>query len=411
MIVQPDADLRFSALLEDGDLIVTGSGIGEPESLIRQLDRQRALLPSVGLFAGISYTDAITPELATATSLSSFGGMGTIAPLAAAGLVNVLPVNYVDVARHLRARGANGIVLMVQVSRADEGGMHSFGSAVDYTAELIEDARLVIAEVNDKLAPVPGPGIHTSRIGARIEVSRALREIPSAPVEDLHRRIAENVLALIPDGATLQLGIGSVPSAVAALLADQRTGLRVHTGLAGDWLLDLHRNAALDPEAQIIVGGAAGSRELYEFLAADPRVMVRTISSLTPPSATAHLSNFVALNSAVQVDLTGQVNAEVAGTRYLGGIGGQVDFLRGAQLSPDGRAIIVLPSTASGGKRSRIVANLDHGTVTTPRSGLDFVITEFGIADLRGKGLSERADALVAIADPRFRDQLATALS
>ncbi|QTV80479.1 acetyl-CoA hydrolase/transferase family protein [Microbacterium sp. NIBRBAC000506063] len=355
------------------------------------------------VFAGISYSGEFTPRIAEATRLSSFGAMGEIAQLAAAGLVDVLPVHYVDVAGQLRVRGGAGLVLMIQVAPADTDGLHSLGLAVDYTAELLDVARLVIAEVNDQLPTVGGPSVHRSRIDVAVPISRKVREVASGAVDDVHRAIADNVVQLVPERPVLQLGIGGVPSAVATLLAGKRSGLRVHTGLVGDWLLDLDRQGALDPNAPIVVGGAAGSAVLYDFLASDPRVETRTIATLTRPDVTASIDRLVALNSAVQVDLTGQVNAELAGPRYVGGVGGQIDFLRGAQLSAGGVSIIALPATASGGRRSRIVRDLDGGVVTTPRSGVDFIVTEFGIADLRGQGLAARSEAISAIAAPEFR--------
>ncbi len=160
----------------------------------------------------------------------------------------------------------------------------------------------------------------------------------------------------------------------------------------------------LDPDAPIVIGGAAGSAALYDFLSKDARVELRRIPDLTRVDITAPIDGFVALNSAVQVDLSGQINAEVAGERYLGGVGGQVDFLRGAQLSRGGRSIIALPAVA--GSRSRIVHRLDQGVVTTARSGVDTVVTEFGVADLRGLGLRERVRALAAVAAPEFREEL-----
>jgi acyl-CoA hydrolase len=186
----------------------------------------------------------------------------------------------------------------------------------------------------------------------------------------------------------------------------ERRDLRVHSALVGDWLLDLARAGALSDEpGSVVIGGAAGSAELYDYLTSSGAVF-KPIPELSPPDVLAGVDRLVAMNSALQVDLTGQVNAEVAGSRYLGGIGGQADFLRGAQLSPGGRSIVMLPATAVRGTMSRIVRHLDQGVVTTPRSGVDHVITEFGVADLRGKSLNERAEALIAIAAPEYRRAL-----
>ncbi len=396
--------IAFADHLRAGDLLVVGSGVGEPEGLVAALGEQVGSLPAAAVFAGISYSGLFTPELVAALPLSSFGAMGDIARLAKVGLVNVLPINYVDVARHLRSRNPDGLVLMIQVAPADAAGNHSFGVAVEYAAELIDDARLVIAEVNDRLPVVRGATVHANRIDVSVHSSRELREIPAGEVTEVHRAIAAHIVPMIADGATLQLGIGGVPSAVATLLGEHRRNLKVHSGLVGDWLLDLDASGALDPDAPIVIGGAAGSAALYDFLSKDSRVELRRIPDLTRVDVTAPIDGFVALNSAVQVDLSGQVNAEVAGDRYLGGVGGQVDFLRGAQLAREGRSIIALPATA--GSRSRVVRQLDQGVVTTARSGVDTIVTEFGVADLRGLGLRERAAALAAVAAPEFREEL-----
>lgn len=399
------ARIRFADHLQDGDLVVIESGVGEPEDLVRALAAQVEELPDVEIFVGISYSGALTMELAERVTLSSFGAMADVGHLARADLVEILPVHYVDVARHLRHRSAGRrLVLLVQVTQTEVDGRHSFGVHVDYTAELIGDADLVIAETNDALPGTRGASAAASDIDVVVSVSRAPRQIPSGTVSEIHRSMAQHIFPLIEDNAVLQLGIGAVPAAVAGMLADKRTGLRVHTGLAGDWLVDLDASGALDPDATVVVGGAAGSEALYEFLSADPRVELRTIPMLTRPDVTASIDRFVSLNSAVQVDTTGQVNGEVIGTRYIGGVGGQVDFLRGGQLSWGGVAIIALPATAGEGKLSRIVRSLSGGTVTTGRAGVDLIVTEHGVADLRGKGMRERVEAILAIADPALRD-------
>ncbi len=396
----------FVELLRPGDFVVAGQGVAEPVGLLTELIARQDELTDCRAFMGISYSGVATAGFARRTRLASYGAMGTLAPLQEAGVLDIWPVNYADVAAQLRHAAGDRLVLLIQVAPADADGMHSLGIGVDFTAELIEEARLVVAEVNDRMPVTDGPRVPAARFAATLAVSRELPQIPGAVPDATSRAIAAHAARLVPDGATLQLGIGSVPAVVAGLLAGRRE-LRVHSPLAGDWLLDLDAGGALSGSpGSVVVGSAAGSAELYGFLGSSPKVRFRAPSQLSRPDVLAGVPGLVAMNSAVQIDLTGQVNAEVAGDRYLGAVGGQVDLLRGAQLSAGGRSILVLPSTAGGGRRSRIVRRLDDGVVTTPRSGVDLVVTEFGVADLRGLGLADRRQALMAIAHPDHAEHL-----
>jgi acyl-CoA hydrolase len=402
------APLQLRDHLRTGDLVVLEQGVGEPTALVATLVEQAPAIAGTEVFVGLSYTGLLSEAAAQDLTLSSFGAMASLAPLAAAGLLGVIPCHYADVSRVLSARAGENMVVMIQVSPADADGNHSLGVALDYTHELLGPARVVLAEINDQMPVTNGPKVHSSRFAATVRSSRPLPVISEPKASDLHRGIAATAVELVPAGATIQLGIGAVPSVVGGYLASQRD-LRVHSALVGDWLLALAKGGALrDEPGAVTVGGAAGSAELYQYLAESGAAFV-PIPQLSPPDVLARIDRLVAMNSALQVDLTGQVNAEVAGDRYLGGIGGQVDFLRGAQLSPGGRSIIMLPATAARGTLSRIVPTLDQGVVTTGRSGVDYVVTEYGLADLRGRTLAERRAALIAIAAPEHRDRLADA--
>jgi acetyl-CoA hydrolase len=223
--------------------------------------------------------------------------------------------------------------------------------------------------------------------------------------------IAAGVAAQVPDGATLQLGFGATVNAMGRLILERRD-LRIHSALVGDWLLDLDAAGALaatDGGRPVVVTGAAmGSRELYDFVARDPRIELRRIEGIQAPQELASIDGLVAINSALQVDLVGQVNVETIGSRRVSALGGHSDFLRGAQSSQGGRSIVALPSTASRGRLSRIVEHLDGGWVSTPQASVDVVVTEHGAATLRGRDLIARRDALVAIADPSHRVALAS---
>lgn len=278
---------------------------------------------------------------------------------------------------------------------------------MDYTFELVGHARVVIAEVNEQM-PVSTPRVHGSAFAAMVRTSRPLPMVAPPTVREVHRRIAAHVAGLLSDGATIQLGVGALPAVVGQALSGLRDP-RVHSTLAGDWPLGLARAGALrDEPGSVVISEAAGSAELYRYVA-DSAVSVRPVGELNRPEVLAGLDRFAALNSALQVDLTGQVNAEEIGSGYVSGIGGQPEFPRAAQRREGGRAIIMLPSTTADGRGSRIVHRVHRGTVTTARSGVDFAVTEHGVADLRGKSLDERAEELIAVAAPHHRDALRAA--
>jgi acyl-CoA hydrolase len=289
------------------------------------------------------------------------------------------------------------------VTAPDASGCHGLGMAVDHTFELLDPARAVIAEVNHRLPMTSAPRIPASVFDAMVHTSRPLPNVRTPDVSDVHRQIGAHVAGLIPAGATVQLGLGAMASAVAAALGGHRD-LAVRSTLVGDWLLELASAGCLRSGSDaVVISEAAGTQELYDYVPA-AGVQIRSVSQVTGPAARGEIDSFAAVNSALQVDLTGQVNAEEIAGGYIGGIGGQAEYLRAAQRSDGGRSIVALPATA--GRHSRIVASLATATVTTPRSGVDFIVTEYGIADLRGRSLSERAKSLISIAAPQHRATL-----
>lgn len=392
-------------VLQPGDLVVVGQGVGEPTPLFEQLARAGASLRDTEVFVGLSHSSVLTDGSAHSLSLLSFGAMGPLAQRASASGVSIIPCHFADVARVLLHRAPGRLVVLIQVSAPDRDGYHSLGTAVDYTYELLGQARAVVAEVNEQMPVTSGPRLPPSAFTDTVRTSRPLPVVAPATVRDVHRRIAAHVVQLVPDGATIQLGIGAVPSVVGDALRDRRD-LRVHSTLVGDWLLGLARSGALRKEpGSVVISEAAGSPALYDYVAGSA-VLVRPVCELNRADVLAGIDRFTAMNSALQVDLTGQVNAEEIESGYVGGIGGQPEFLRAAQRSRGGRAIVMLAATAARGEQSRIVRRLQHGTVTTPRSSVDVVVTEFGVADLRGKSLDERAQALIGVAAPQHRDAL-----
>jgi acyl-CoA hydrolase len=304
-------------------------------------------------------------------------------------------------------------VVLIQVSPPDDHGYVTLGTTVGCTLNAIRWAKTVIAEVNEQMPRTHGEtAIHVSRISAIVETSHPLLELHPEPFTELHRRVAENVASLIPDGATLQTGIGGIPDAVLACLGNKRD-LGIHSELVGDGVIDLMESGVINGELKTLHRGKAvisialGSQRLIDFVHDNPAFEFRPICYTNDPFVVAQNDRMVAINSALQVDLTGQVCADSLGIKPYSGFGGQVDFIRGASRSKGGVPIIALLSTARRGTVSRITPMLEPGSgVVTSRADVHYVVTEHGIANLHGKTLRERAEALIAIADPQFRDEL-----
>jgi acyl-CoA hydrolase len=304
-------------------------------------------------------------------------------------------------------------VVLMQVSPPDEHGFMSLGTTVDCTLTATRCATVVIAEVNERMPRTHGDtSIHVSHISSIVETSRPLLEVCIEPFTDLHLRVARNVASLIPDGATLQTGIGGIPDAVLACL-DDKHDLGIHTEMCSDGVIDLMESGVMNGDRKSLHRGKAvaafvlGSKRLFDFIHENQSFEFRSISYTNDPFVVAQNDRMVAINSALQVDLTGQVCSDSLGTKPYSGFGGQIDFIRGAARSKGGVPIIALPSTALGGSVSRIVPVLEPGAgVVTSRADVHYVVTEHGIAYLHGKTLRERAVALISIADPRFQSEL-----
>jgi acyl-CoA hydrolase len=274
-------------------------------------------------------------------------------------------------------------------------------------------ARYVIAEMNDQMPRTHGDCfLHISKFDAIVQTSRPLLEMTPEPATDVQRKIARNVASLIHDGATLQTGIGGIPDAVLHCLAD-RHDLGIHTEMCSDGVIELIESGVINGERKSlhrgkhVVGFVLGTRRLFDFINDNPLFEFRSISYTNDPFVIAQNDNMVAINSALEVDLTGQICSDSLGTKPYSGVGGQVDFMRGAARSKGGRPIIALPSTAKNDSISRIVPTLTPGAgVVTSRADVHYVVTEHGIAYLHGKTVRQRAEALIGIADPRFQDEL-----
>jgi 4-hydroxybutyrate CoA-transferase len=303
-------------------------------------------------------------------------------------------------------------VLLFQVTPPDAYGFCSFGVSVDYTQPAAECAHIVIAQMNRLLPRTSGAKISLDALTYIVEKDEPIIELQPPRIGGVERRIGENVAALISDGATLQLGIGAIPDAVLTFLTEKKD-LGIHTEMFSDGVVALAKAGVITNRRKTIHTGKftatflMGTRKLYDFVHDNPDVEMFPVDYVNNPYVIGQYENIVAINSALQVDLTGQVNAEAIGFMQYSAAGGQIDFERGASRSPGGKSIIALPSTAAGGKISRICRQLDEGApVSTSRYDIHFVATEYGVADMRGKTLRQRADALIAISHPDFRSML-----
>ncbi len=302
-------------------------------------------------------------------------------------------------------------VAVVSVSNPDAEGYCSFGVSCDYAKAATQKAKTVIAEINEMTPHTFGVQnkIHVSEIDYIVPCAYNLPEIPNPTIGEVEKNIGKHCASLIKDGATLQLGIGAIPDAVLLFLGDKRD-LGIHTEMFSDGVVDLVEEGVINNAKKTLHRGKfvstfiMGTRKVYNFIDNNPNVCLYPVDYVNDPWVIGQNDNMVSINSCIEVDLMGQVASETLGLKQFSGTGGQVDFVRGAALSKGGISIMAMPSTAAKGKASRIVPLLAEGAaVTTPRNDVDYIVTEYGIAKMKGKTLRERAQNLIAIAHPDFR--------
>jgi len=403
-------------LIEDGQLIATSHAAANPQVLMRELVAQRERFRSLKIFHVLpfGYTDYMLPgNAAHFRHVTTFAGAATRGAVTE-GWADFIPCFFKDVPGLLDERLPIDVAVL-NVSEPDEEGYCSLGVACDYTLRAAQTAKKVIAQVNSRMPRVGGRenAVHLSRLDAVVPCADPLPQAPPpGEPSEVERAIGRHCAALVEDGATLQLGIGSIPDSVLASLGGHKD-LGIHSEIFSDRVVGLMRSGVVNGRRKTLHAGKAvatflvGSNVLYDFVADNPDVVMLPVDWVNDPTVIAQNHLMVSINSAVEVDLSGQVNAESVGRRMFSGVGGQVDFVRGAAMSRGGRSIIALPSTAAGGTASRIVAELaPGGVVTTSRCDVDCVVTEYGTAHLRGRTLRQRAEALAAIAHPDFREGL-----
>ncbi|WP_373687079.1 acetyl-CoA hydrolase/transferase family protein [Acinetobacter sp. YH16057] len=391
-------------IIKENDLIVWGQAQAEPISLTQDLMQKLSELPKFRVFLGISNYTTCQPVHAEKIDFSSYCGAGSNRNLAKNHHLDILPLHYSTLADNISPD-----ILLIQVSAPNELGQYSFGHGQDYISDLIPKSKIIIAQIN---SDIPWTYSETYLKQADFDYFLESNYKHSAELNNEHSlvnlKIAENVASIIPNGSTLQIGIGTLPEAVLNAL-NQHKNLGIHSGIINDGVGELTKlgvinNAEKPIDTGITITGLInGSDALQQLVQLNAEIQLRPTSYTHSADVLTKIHNLIAVNSAIEVDLTGQVNAEVANGVYVGAIGGALDFIRAANQAKNGCSIIALP--AAGKNFSRIVSRL-NGPVSTPRCDIGIIVTEFGIADLRGLSIKQRLEKMIAIAAPEYRAQL-----
>jgi 4-hydroxybutyrate CoA-transferase len=401
-------------LIESGERVFIHSVAASPQKLIHAMTARADELREVEVVH--LHTEGSAPYAASLYAdsfrVNSLFVAGNVREAVQAGRGDYLPVFLSEIPALFRKKILPLDVALVQVSPPDKHGFCSLGVSVDASLAAVQTAKKVIAQINPNMPRTHGDGfVHYRKFAAMIEADEPLPEIAPHALNEVEQAIGQNCAALVEDGATLQMGIGSIPDAVlAALLNHKRLG--VHTEMFSDGVIDLVERGVITGEAKhthptkIVAGFVFGSRKLYDFVDDNPSVALLDIAYVNDSAVIRRNPKVTAINSALELDLTGQICADSLGTKMYSGVGGQMDFIRGATLSEGGKPIIALPATTSKGE-SRIVPFLKLGAgVVTTRAHVHYVVTEYGVADLYGKNLRQRAAALINIAHPDHRASL-----
>jgi 4-hydroxybutyrate CoA-transferase len=403
------------AHVKSGDRVVFAHACGEPLDLVDALVARADELRDVEIvhMVAMGKGEYCKPEYAQSFFHNSLFTGASTREAVKEGRGDYTPVFFHEIPDLFLKGYLPPDVVLVHLSPPDKHGFCSFGISVDYTKPAASVAKTIIAQVNPNMPRTHGDSfIHVSDLDYVVESEQPIIELPPPKIGPIEEAIGKNIASLVGDGSCLQLGIGGIPDAV-LLFLDEKNDLGIHTEMFSEGVVDLyergvitnrHKNLHRD---KMVANFLMGTRRLYDFVDDNPMVNMFPVNYVNDPYVIGQNDNVVAINSAIEVDLMGQVVADSMGAVQFTGIGGQVDFVRGAARSKGGKAIIALPSTARRGEVSRIVAKIaDGAAVTTHRADVDYVVTEHGIAHLKGKQLRQRAEALIAIADPKFRDEL-----
>ena len=398
-----------------GQRVFIGTGCAEPLELVTALTKRAQELPDTEIVHLLTFGDApyAHRELAQYFRVNSFFIAENVRDIIQEGLGDYTPVFLSDIPRLFDTGQLPLDVALIHVSPPDQNGMCSFGVSVDIIHSAASNASLVIAQVNPKMPRTLGNCfIHVHDIDVLVPSEADIIEVPPAQVTETTRQIAEYITALIEDGATIEVGIGRIPQALLTFLKDKKD-LGVHTEMVSDSVIDLVEAGVITgarksiDRGKIVASFAIGTKRIYDYVDNNPLFSFHPTEYVNDPFIIRQQEKMIAVNTALEVDLTGQVCADSIGSKFFSGVGGQVDFDRGAAKSRGGKAIIALPSTAKGGTVSRIKTYLSPGAgVVTTRAGVHYVVTEYGVAYLHGKSVQERALALISIAHPKFRADL-----
>lgn len=400
--------------IHDNDKVVTGFACGEPFGILQALIDNYKDYNNVEIINMLTLGDSpwCRPEMKGHFKLNCLFASHSNRKAISNGTSDFTTSHFYEIPDVLK----NYIcprVSIVMVSPPDEHGYVSFGTTVDYTRGTTDYCEVVIAQVNKHMPRTFGNSIkHVRDFTYFVEINQPLPEIKGVEISENEMKIGINCASLINDGDCLQLGIGGIPNAVCAQLWDKKD-LGLHSELVGDGVVDLLEAGIINNKkkqthmGRTVIGAAFGSKKLNDYINNNPSVELHPIDYVNNPIEIAKNDNMVSINSCLQVDLLGQVVSDTVGLNQFSAVGGQVDFVRGATMSKGGRSIIAMPSTAKKGMISRIVPLITEGSaITTPRNDVNYIVTEFGIAQLKGKTLKERAKALISIAHPKFRAHL-----
>ncbi|MCA9990879.1 MAG: acetyl-CoA hydrolase/transferase family protein [Ardenticatenaceae bacterium] len=409
-----DVDTALASVLS-GNRIYIGGGAGVPVELTQGLTHRAPHLRNVEITHILTFAPApyVAPEYQESFRVNALFIGHNVRRAVQEGRADFTPVFLSEIPRLFREGYLPIDVALISVTPPDDHGFCSFGVEVGTTKPAAESARLIVAEVNRQMPRTLGDSfIHVSRLNHIVEADYPIPEAPQGGGSEDHLKVGAYIAELIPNGATLQMGIGSIPDAVLQNLGNHRD-LGIHTELFSDGVIDMVDAGVITcarknfHPGKIVAGFLFGSNRLYEFVHNNPIIEMHPTDYVNDPFNIAQNDNMVAINSALQVDLTGQVCADSIGPRFYSGVGGQLDFIRGAARSKGGVPIVAFLSTAKGGEISRIVPMLNEGSgVVTTRNDVHYVVTEFGVAKLYGKTVRQRADLLINVAHPRFRDEL-----
>ena len=401
--------------VQSGMRVYIQPGCAEPETLAEELMQRGPLVEDVEIVHMMTMGSApyVAPEMAGHFRHNAMFIGGNVRDAINEGRADFTPIYLSEIERLFESGEMPIDVALIQVSPPDAHGFCSFGVGVDTTLTAARCARFVVAQVNDQMPRTFGDSfVHINDIDVVVESSRPLPEMKRHEISETQREIARNVASLIEDGSVLQTGIGGIPDAVLPMLMD-RKDLGVHSELVSDGVIPLIEAGVITGERKnfkprkIIVGFVLGTKKIFDFVDNNPIFEFHPTAYVNDPGLIARNDRMVAINSAIQLDLTGQVCSDSIGNQFYSGIGGQVDFIRGASRSRHGKAIIAISSTAKDGAVSRIVPMLSPGAgVVTSRGLVRYIVTEFGVAYLHGKSIRERAKALIEIAHPKFREEL-----